>query len=535
MAIHLIRSRLVGFLLAVIFPAVLFPSVLAISRPAVAAIPLAQWTKRPKLAVVIVIDQCRSDFLTRYGKKLMSSKSGGLKMLMEKGAYFPFARYDILQSMTCPGHATVLTGAYPYQMGIPLNDWYDTEKKSEVYCASDSSSPIVGRDASSDKNPDAKPEDGMSPRRLEATTVGDELKTAGLGTKVVGIALKDRSAIMLGGHRADLALWIDSGQWVTSKYYRPDGTLPEWVTPLNVTLKKDRPDEKAFSTPFGVKATTFAAIEALRKMQLGKSNGTDILAVSYSSHDMLGHEVGLQSPKMEEMTLAENESIGELISVISKEVGLQNVVFAFTGDHGVAPPVDVFKPLGLPAGYLENKVILNELNQHLDLKWGKSEKGNWILKARSWNFYLNPGVMADRKRDRSEVEAEVKARILAGPVPGGQREGVKFVFTRTEYENQKLPPGQFERQIKKTYIVGKSGDVVIIPKPYWVEKGPFATHMTGYNYDAAVPLVFMGPGIKPGVYAEKAEVVDLAPTLSFLLGTVAPSGSEGRVLHEMFP
>lgn len=490
-----------------------------------ASVSYAKWTKRPKLAVVIVIDQCRSDFLTRYESKMSRSKTGGLKMLMEKGAYFPFARYDILQSMTCPGHATVLTGAYPYQMGIPLNDWYDVNAKKEVYCASDAESPIVGRDA--------KPEEGMSPRKLGTTTVGDELKTAGLGTKVVGIALKDRSAIMMAGHRADLAIWVEDGQWVTSKYYRPDGTLPDWVLSLNTGLKKDRPDENAMATPFGVKATTLAAIEALRKMKLGRSSGTDILAISYSSHDMLGHAVGLQSPKMEEMTLAENESIGELIRAVDKEVGLQNVVFAFTGDHGVAPPVDVFKPLGLPAGYLENKVILDELNQHLEAKWGKSDKGKWILKARSWNYYLNPDVIADRKRERTEVENEVKTRILSGPIVGGSRDGVKFVFTRSDWENRKLPPGQFERQIMKTYIVGKSGDVVIIPKPNWVDKGPFATHMTGYNYDASVPLVFMGPGIKPGVYGEKAEVVDLAPTLSFILGTVAPSGSEGRVLHEI--
>lgn len=498
-------------------------SFFAISPLAHASMPYAKWTKRPKLAVVIVIDQCRSDFLTRYEDKMNRTKTGGLKMLMEKGAYFPFARYDILQSMTCPGHATVLTGAYPYLMGIPLNDWYDVNAKKEVYCASDMDSPIVGREA--------KPEEGMSPRKLSTTTVGDELKTAGLGTKVVGIALKDRSAIMMAGHRADLALWVEDGQWVTSKYYRPDGTLPDWVLSLNMALKKEKPDGNAMAMPFGVKATTSAAIEALRKMKLGRSSGIDILAISYSSHDMLGHAVGLQSPKMEEMTLAENESIGELIRAVDKEVGLQNVVFAFTGDHGVAPPVDVFKPLGLPAGYLENKVILDELNQHLEAKWGRSDKGKWILKARSWNYYLNPDVIADRKRDRFEVENEVKARILS--TPGGQRDGVKYVFTRSEWENRKLPPGQFERQIMKTYIVGKSGDVVIIPKPNWVDKGPFATHMTGYNYDASVPLVFMGPGIKPGVYGEKAEVVDLAPTLSFILGTVAPSGSEGRVLHEI--
>jgi hypothetical protein len=517
---------------------------------------LQQFTKKPKLVVTIVIDQCRSDFLTRFEKRMRAQKGGGLQYLMKRGAYFPFAKYDIMQSMTCPGHATVLTGAYPYQMGIPLNEWYDTVKKTDVYCAEDVESPIVGREA--------KPEEGLSPRRLVGSTVGDELKVAGYKSKVVTVALKDRAAIMMGGHRADLAMWVDDGKWVSSKYYLTDGKLPSWILDLNAALEKEKgttfkwkvagrasgltdevpkdfPREieagtkESFATQYGVRVTTLAAIRALKEFKLGLGKTPDILAVSYSSHDMLGHEKGLLDPAMEELTMSEDESIGELIKAIDKQVGLKNVVFAFTGDHGVAPPVSRMKEHGMPAGALDVKALLAELNSSLEEKWGKSSKGPWVLRLKSLNLYLNPEVMADKKKDRTEVENEVK-RLILKPRANGEteREGVAQVFTRTEWENRKLPTGRWERQILKTYIPGKNGEVVLIPKSFWVDGTAFATHLTGYNYDRTVPLIIAGGNARAGVYAGEVEVVDLAPTLSFMLGLVAPSGSDGRVLHEIF-
>ena len=403
-------------------------------------ISLESFKKKPKLVVVVVIDQCRSDFLTRFANRMASQKSGGLSYFMKQGAYFPFAKYDILQSMTCPGHATILTGAYPSQMGIPLNEWYDASKKSDVYCAEDASSAIVGRNA--------KPEEGMSPRRLLQSTVGDELKIAGYKSKVVSIALKDRAAIMMGGHRADLALWSEDGKWVSSKFYLPQGELPSWVRNLNAALEKEKGSvfkwkiagthsgltqsnsastteaasgpaplllqtvagsKDSFSTEYGVEITTAAAIRALKEMKLGQSKGPgtgpDILAISYSSHDMLGHDHGLQSDLMEELTLFEDESIGKLIGEIEKSVGLKNVLFAFTGDHGVAPAVSVIEKQNMPAGNLDTPSLLKEANMELEKKFGKSAKGAWVLRAKSYNFYLDPEVVLDQKKSRRDVEA----------------------------------------------------------------------------------------------------------------------------------
>ncbi len=517
---------------------------------------LQKFTKKPKLVVLVVIDQFRSDYLTRFAGRMKANTSGGLSYLMKNGAYFPFAKYDILQSMTCPGHATILTGAYPYQTGIPVNEWYDSEKKTDVYCAEDVTSPIVGRAA--------KPEEGVSPRRLLASTVGDELKTAGYKSQVVAISLKDRSAVMMGGHRADLALWVEDGKWVSSKYYLPEEKLPSWVDSLNQDLEKLKGSKfswkiagkasgqtdpapadairetvagtaESFDTPYGVQLTTDAAIRALKELKLGKGAGPDILAVSYSSHDLLGHKNGLQSYLMEELTMFEDKSIGQLVTAIDKQVGLANVVFAFTADHGVGPAVDIVKPQGMPAGNLNTPQLKKDAEAFFETKWGKSSKGPWILRAKNLAFYLDANVLLDKKKSRTEVEAELKRFILGATASGETgREGVAQVFTRTEWEEGLLPPGRFERQIKKTFISGKSGDVILIPKPYWVDRNAFATHVTGYNYDRSVPLIIVGGGVKAGVYAKEVEVIDLAPTLSFILGLVAPSGSDGRVLHEIF-
>lgn len=519
---------------------------------------LTDFSKKPKLVVTIVIDQCRSDFLTRFNQQLQKQKNGGISRLMRTGAYFPFAKYDMLQSMTCPGHAAIVTGAYPYQMGIPLNTWWDASKKSSVYCAQDENSPIVGRDA--------KPEEGLSPKRLIGSTVGDELKLAGYTSKVVAISIKDRSAIMLGGHRANLALWIEDGKWVSSKYYLPDNKLPAWVLELNQGLEKEKGtifkwtakgqasgltkpfDEKAgmvrqvtagskesFATQYGVRLTTDAAIRALKEFKMGKGSSPDFLGISYSSHDLLGHAKGPQSLEVEELTMYEDESIGKLLAAIEKSVGLKNAVFVFTGDHGVAPAVDIAKAEGMPAGNFVMKDFVAELNAGLEKEFGKSSVGDWIARGSAFNLYLEPTVLKDKKKARSQVEASLKKLILRPNEAGlPTREGVHQVFTRTEWEERRLPPGRFERQIMKTYIPAVSGDVVIIPKPFWTEKGAFATHMTGYSYDQSVPLIIAGGGARPGVYAKDVEVVDIAPTLSFILGILAPSGSDGRVLHEIF-
>ncbi|MGZ3687882.1 MAG: alkaline phosphatase family protein, partial [Bdellovibrionota bacterium] len=323
-------------------------------------------TPRPKLIFMIVIDQFRADYLTRFEKRFLPPRSqggdvGGFRYLMTQGAYYPFAQYDLLQSMTCPGHATVLTGAYPYQAGIPANDWFDPETLQRVYCAEDPTQATVGAETTD-------PHLGTSPKNLIADTVGDELKNAGIPSRVVTVALKDRAAIMMGGHRADLALWMDPGShhWVSSKFYLPDGKLPGWVVHLNETLdqhkgeaitwdypgpgsglstekyfphKADFGTRESMAMPLGVDLTETAAERAFEAFKLGQGAGTDLFAVSFSSHDYVGHQFGPNSREMEEMTVAEDFAISQLLNMVREKVpgGLKNTVVILTGDHGIPP------------------------------------------------------------------------------------------------------------------------------------------------------------------------------------------------------
>jgi predicted AlkP superfamily pyrophosphatase or phosphodiesterase len=519
-----------------------------------AALSKEAFLKKPKLVVAIVIDQFRADYLTRFASRFLPAQQsggavGGFQYLMSHGAYFPFAQYDVFQCMTGPGHAMILTGAYPYQMGISLNEWFDQKTQKNVYCAEDADAEVVGAHHAGG---------GYSPRNLKGSTVGDELKNAGYHSRVVAIALKDRAAILLGGHRADLAVWLDSDsyRWVSSRYYLKDGKLPAWMDELNGSLAKHKGEDyiwkgigketglsnpfdagnferkftvgskEAEASPMGVTLTTDAALQALKAYHLGQNADSDLLAISYSSHDLLGHHTGPNAREMEELTIAEDRSIADLLNGIRKTLpgGLKDVVFTFTGDHGISPTVPYLKSVGFDAGSVDVDALTTKLNKALESKFGKADKGSWILSVHSFNFYLNLPAVAARKLNVADVESELKRLLEKEPAAA-------FVFTRAEYEAHTLPPGMHARQIGKGYNAN-NGEVVMIPKPYYMEAGPVVTHMTGYNYDRSVPLIIAGARVRAGVYAKAVDVVDLAPTLSFLLGILPPSLSEGRVLHE---
>ncbi len=529
-------------------------------------------TKRPKLVVLLVIDQFRSDYLTRFKERFLPSKNGstigGFNYLMEKGAYFPYAEYDILQSMTGPGHATVLSGAYPYQFGIPLNYWYDTNKNKLTYCVEDETAPIVGVSS--------KKAAGMSPRNLVGTTLGDEMKNAGYPSKVISIALKDRASILMGGHRADLALWFDAKtfQWVSSKYYLPNDELPSWVVKLNeeintkkgpvkiwstklqetmqtyLTTTNSYPNEKKIigkigpvfnhgiqacspeelTSPYGIELTTETALRALDVYELGKNKTPDLLAVSFSSHDYVGHAFGPNSKEMEDMTVVEDRSISKFLNALDKKVpgGLAEVVVALTADHGAPSNADWLAKNKINAGRINIENLLGKLENAMSDKFGPIGKNQWIIAVSDLNFYFDRDVLKDKKVSLEDAALVVKNALKS-------EEFVAHVFTSFDYEKHLLPPGMHQRQILKTFYAGRSGDVIAIPKPYYMEDDENSTtHMTGYSYDRTVPLVIMGPGIKGGMIPKQVEVIDLAPTLSILTGIIPPSLSEGRVLTEIF-
>ena len=526
------------------------------SGAAQAALQVEVFHTKPKLVLVLVVDQFRADYLTRYAKRFLPAEGksgdvGGYGWLMKRGAYFPFAEYDALQCMTGPGHAMISSGAYPYQMKIPLNYWWDRETGKAVYCTEDAASPIVGHESK---------KAGMSPRNFVGTTLGDELKNAGYPARVVSIALKDRAAVLMGGKRADFALWFEPKpfKWLSSKYYVPNEKLPAWVDKLNadIAAKKDQAyvwevgqdplgltvnpngfkrestygGKESTSWPFGLEITATAAEAAIDEFKLGRGKATDLLMVSFSAHDYLGHHLGPNSLEMQEMTVVEDRLIAKLLNKIRKTTpgGLKDVVVVLTGDHGIPPKPEWAKENRIDAGEVPGVKLKEKIEARLDAKFGKP-KSEWLPFTWDLNYFISPWALKETKAKREDVEIEIKEELKTVP-------GVAYVFTRTDYENHRLPPGIFERQILKTYVPARNGDVIAIPQPFFQneEAGYATTHMTGYTYDRTVPIVFAGMKIKPGVHATKAEVVDIAPTLAFILGILKPAGSDGRVLGEIF-
>lgn len=487
-------------------------------------------SEKPKLVVTIMIDQFRSDYIQKYKQEFLPSnqknKLGGFLYLLENGSYFQYAQYDILQSMTAPGHATVMTGSYPYQNGIVLNEWYDAKLKKTIEGVDDSKWPITYIEKSD--------LGGKSPSNMLVNTVGDELKNAGYNSRVVSVALKDRSAIFMGGHRADIALWYeeDYKKWVTSSFYQKQSDHKKFLDQLNLSTEKMTPMkfkskfENDLGSPFGGYLTVHAAIEAIKSFELGKHKDPDILTISLSSHDIVGHRFDSNSPQMKEMTLHEDQNISDLLNFLNSYVegGLKNVVVALSADHGVAGNVEYLNEHNHPAGRITSATIKDVLEEKLNKKFGKL-KSKWIVEHVNFNVYFTEE--AFKKVKRVDLENEAKKAL-------SEIEGVRFVFSKTDYEEGKLPPQMFERLIKKTYFEGRSGDVIIIPKPYYINSSKMNTHMTGYSYDKTVPLFIMGEAFKKTQHPKIVEVVDLAPTLSYILGIIPPSANEGRVLTESF-
>jgi hypothetical protein len=377
------------------------------------------------------------------------------------------------------------------------------------------------------------------------------MKNAGFSSRVIALALKDRAAILLGGHRADAVIWFDSKthEWTSSKYYFPDGKLPEWVLKLNQTasllLPKGDKIQDRLKTPFGLELTEQAAENAIQILGLGQSTSQkstqgkstpiipsppSLLAVSFSSYDYAGHQFGPNSPEMEAMTLAEDRLISRLINFIKQQNGnrLDDILFVLTGDHGIAPDPDWLKTRKISSGRILANDLASRASLALNEKFGKPSDGSWISAQIDLNFYLNSKAILEKGLEKFKVEAEAKAILAKAP-------GIAQAFTQSEYLNRRLPPGIFEKQILNTYFPGRSGDVILIPLPYFFasdENSKSNDHTTGYSYDRMVPLILAGAGIRAGTYLNPTHAIDIAPTLSWLMGVLPPSLSEGRILTE---
>ena len=489
---------------------------------------LAAVPQRPKLILAIVIDQFRYDYLTRFRNEY----HGGFDRLLTQGAVFTNAHYDHFPTVTAIGHSTFLSGATPAISGIIGNEWFDRGDGKMVTSVSDPGTQLLGG------GPNRA---GSSPRRLLVDTVGDELKIATGGqSHVIGISLKDRAAILPAGHSADGAYWFDvaSGNFVSSTFYF--GDLPGWVkdfdssrpadqyrgaTWLNHTMTQDlrRLYNDVDASPFGNELVERFAERALDAEQLGRHESTDILAVSFSSNDYVGHQLGPDSPEVKEMAIRADQLLGKLFNAVDKTVGMSNVLVVFTADHGVAPLPEVNAQRRMPGGRMPSGEITKAIQTALAKKYGE---GNWITNSAEYAVYLNLDLIAQKNLDRAEVNRTAAAAALNLP-------HVFRVYTREQLMGGAALDDIVGRRVMNGYYVRRGPDVEVLLEPYWIFSQTGASHGTTFDYDTHVPVIFMSRGIRAGEYDGNIIPNDIAPTLATMLAIETPSGSVGRVLTEM--
>lgn len=522
-------------------------------------LPPGSLDKPPALVLIVVVDQLRADALTRHQPRLLAAGSaenpGGLRWLTQNGAWFPQAQHDTLHAMTGPGHATIATGAWPYRHGVVLNVWQPPSGAPAQYCVRDLKAPLVGATATDIRR-------GVSPRALLGTTIGDALKSSGGHSQVITVAIKDRAAVLLGGHRADLAIWLErpTHRWITSRYYRPDGTLPAWVTTLNAHNEANRAKPgvwkplgqadgrstampqaglgkrsatvRAIWSPAGDKLTTDAAVGALKALKSGKSataGDPNILAVSYSPHDLVGHSHGHNAREMEEMLVSADRSVATLLKAVATHVrgGLRNTLVVFTADHGAPPAQSYLRRNRLPNGIVARGSVRKLAEQAVTDALGKSPTGRWISYEIKFEVFIDRLAVRKAHADLSQIQKVIAKALRAHP-------DMEWVFTRDEALAGRWPAGRFGVQAARGWHPRRSADVVAMPRSFVIPENDEVVHFTGYAYDRTVPLILAGPHIQPGVYPRAVPTTSIAPTVAFLLGVVPPALSEGRPLHEIF-
>jgi len=492
----------------------------------------------PKIVVAIVIDQFRYDYLLRF----RADYHAGLARLLEKGAVFTDAHYLHAATVTAVGHATFLTGATPSISGIIANEWFDRASGQTVTSVSDPTTKLVGGTAG---------RTGSSPRRLLVSTLGDELKVRNAESKVVSVSIKDRSAILPGGHSADGAYWYDNdaGAWVTSSYYRAE--LPDWARQLNQEnpqsrylrakwLPFDAKDNSAApfcsmvagtdvrfcgsieATPWGNELIEEFAERALEGENLGRHATTDLLAVSFSSNDYVGHAVGPDHPAVRDISIRTDRLLGKLFDAVERRVGAGNMLVVLTADHGVAPVPEVNLARKMPGGRLSGAEFAGKIAEALSQRFGP---GKWFTSAGGM-FYFNRDLMRAQKLVPAEVERVAAEAALDQP-------HIARVYTHSQLASGNVQQDSISRAFTLGFFPQRSGDLFTLQEPYYLFDASGTTHGTPYDYDNHVPVIFLGPPIRPGNYSTRIAVNDIAPTLAEILKIEQPSGSIGRILNEI--
>lgn len=544
------------------------PIILAYIAPALLATsPLQAEPKPPKLAVILVYDQMRGDYLTRWQHLF---QEGGFKRVCQEGAWFKNCRYPYGITMTAAGHASIGTGCVPSQHGIVGNDWWEPALQKAVYAVeSDRWKKRIWADGVplSDEN-------AGSPERLLVPTLGNSLKAKyGDASKVIAISAKDRSAILMGGAKSDATYWLDkTGYFATSSFYGE--RVHDWVKQVNNSKPMDRwfgkswercradvdydkeagPDDvigegngigqgRTFPHPFSkgktkpdkdyyeaVVTSPMAsdvlldlAIEAIRAEKLGQRETPDLLCVSFSSNDLVGHSWGPDSQEVLDVTLRSDQQLKRLLDELDATVGKENYVVSISADHGVCPLSEVLKAKGIDAGRLFAKEMIKEANKFLNEHY-KTTDQKWIAEGINTWIALDGATVLANKLDREEV-ATVLARWTES------QPGVWFARTRDEMGVGATPEESTLEALRLSYRPERSGDVIVVPKPHYFFAFAITgtSHGTPHPYDRHVPGVYYGASIKPGVHETLINPQAIVPTYCRLLGLEPAANIYGKV------
>jgi len=513
--------------------------------------------RKPKLVIGIVVDQMRYDYLKRYFSKY---GDGGFKRLLKDGFSCNDAEYNYVPTYTAPGHTSIYTGTTPCIHGLIANEWYDRDLHKMIYCTEDTAVKPVGCSTAAGM---------MSPRRELTTTIGDELKLSDNGqSKVIGISQKDRASILPAGHSANAAYWLDdnSGNWITSSYYMKD--LPDWVKNFNSqglakkylsqawntllpieeyteSMKDDNPYEGLFvgekspvfphelpalmsqnggfglikETPFGNDLTTDFAIETIKDEKLGKGSATDMLTISYSSTDYVGHRYGTDAIETEDTYLRLDRDLSNLLTFVDDYVGKNNVLIFLTADHGAAINAKELEDQHIPAGDIESAAITSSIKVFLLKKYGS----DLLAEFTNQQCYLDRNKIAEKGLNMDSVEEET-ATFLS------HYKGVERAIPA--YRLNDAGNDFIVRKIRNGYMPGRSGDVIINLLPEYMVYGKTGTtHGAPYIYDCHVPMIFYGYTVPKGSNEAEEPITNLAPTISYLLGISYPDGCSGHPVN----
>ena len=516
--------------------------------------------ERPKLVVGIVIDQMRWDYLYRYYN--LYAEDGGFKRLISQGFSCDNTMIPYIPTLTACGHTSIFTGSIPAIDGITGNDWWDYDLSKLVYCSEDDSVKTIGSNTNAGK---------MSPRNLMVTTIGDELRLAtNFHNKVIGIALKDRAAILPAGHSANAAYWYDdkTGDWITSSYYMNE--LPQWVKDLNAKKMVDSyfaqnwntlypidkyiqstPDEEPYEyRPFGAKAfpynlqqfvgknygilpvtpygNTFTfdmARAAISGEKLGSGSNTDLLTISMSTPDYIGHSFGPNSVEAEDDFLRLDKDLGAFLDFLDKQIGKGQYLVFLTADHGAAHVPAFLKEHKIPAGNVNQQKISDQLNSLLKDKF---KTDNLVIGILNYQVYLDRNtITSSHHLNKEDVYNTIIDFLLRQP-------GISRAFALDNL-SQATISNSIKNKIANGYLPSRSGDIQIITKPQWIADFMNAgtTHGVWNPYDSHIPLLWYGWNVQPGKTNREVYMTDIAPTIAAMLHIQMPSGSVGHVIEEV--